>query len=543
MGTRFGDYEVLWPVAEGSTGRVFKATHIGLDRVAAIKELSPALRGRPGVVEQLRSEARVLAGLSHPNIVDLYDFVEEPDRVWLAEQWVDGASLATILDSHGPITPEQSVGVVRGAMTGLAHAHERGIVHRDVSSSNILADLGGTSMLVDFGMAGPAGTGTGSATGTPAFLSPEAARGDVPGKPGDVYSAAAVLYLLLTGRPVFAGSAPHVVRQHVEAEPPRLTDHGADLAELVARCLAKDPASRPQDAGEFLAALEQAARRRFGEAWLQRASIAGVVGTVVAGAGVAAAGGAATGVAAQTVVVDAALGALKPPPGPSGAGRTGRSFATKAGVVVGGVVVAVGAVTGAVLASGSDTADGAQSSTGADVGDSGDDKGAEPPAVDPVLDLAPSGKWNLSWEVVRSTNHKYFPVGNREKVTWQLKLDCVDESSCGGDIKSSSGNSFKYEWNGKTLVIARDRAVAEAPCIDPETGEQKPGTHFKETANLEDVVLRASKFDREGSPLRFEGKTSEEHVVTELRGDCENSYAESGDPSPNITEAWILQAE
>ena len=542
MGTRFGDYEVLSPVAEGSTGRVFKASHIGLDRVAAIKELSPALRGRPGVVEQLRSEARVLAGLSHPNIVDLYDFVEEPDRVWLAEQWVDGASLATILDRHGPITPEQSVGVVRGAMTGLAHAHERGIVHRDVSASNILADLGGTSMLVDFGMAGPAGTGTGSATGTPAFLSPEAARGEVPGKPGDVYSAAAVLYLLLTGRPVFAGSAPQVVRQHVEADPPRLTGHGADLAELIARSLAKDPASRPQDAGEFLAALEQAARRRFGEAWLQRAPIAGVVGTVVAGAGVAAAGGAATGVAAQTVVVDAALGALKPPPAPTGAGRPARSFAVKAGVVVGGVVVAVGAATGAVLASGSDTGDEAPAVSEADAGDSGDPAPAEPTAaVDPVLDLAPAGTWTLRSETVKSTNHEYFPLGDKQTRTWRLKLDCVDESSCGGDIKSSSGTTFDYTWDGKSLTVLREDEFYEGPCSDPQ-GKNVPGSHYREDARLPDVVLRPTRYDAQGQPVAFKGNSVVKHLVSEVSQDCVNSYAETGAANPTVTEAWTLQA-
>ena len=541
MGTRFGDYEVMEPVAEGSTGRVFKAWHTGLERVAAIKQLSPALWGRPGL-EQLRSEATVLAGLSHPNIVDLYDFVEEPDQVWLAEQWVDGASLTAILDVHGPLTPEQSVGVVHGAMTGLAHAHHQGVVHRDVSSSNILADLAGTSMLVDFGLAGPAGTETGAATGTPAFLSPEAARGDVVGKQGDVYSAAALLYLLLTGRPVFSGSAPEVVRQHVEADPPRLTGHGSDLEDLVARGLAKDPVSRPQDAGEFLAALEQAARRRFGEGWLERASIAGVVGSVAAGAGVTAASGLATGGAAETVVVDAALGALTSP-APSGVGRSGRSVVAKAGVVVGAAVVAVGAVTGVVLASGSNATEDGQTTSEVNAAEEVKSSQSESPLVDPVLDLAPAGKWTLRSETVRSTNPGAFPTGKKETLTWRLMLDCADPSSCGGNIKSSSGNTFDYTWDGKRLTIPREDEFYAGPCQDTQTGRNVPGSHYREDALVEDVVLRPTGYDGQGQPVRFEGKSAVKHLVSEVSEDCINSYANTGDPNPTVTEAWTLQAQ
>lgn len=543
MGTRFGDYEVLEPVAAGSTGMVFKARHGGLDRVAAIKQLSPALREQPGFVERLRSEASVLAGLSHPNIVDIYDFVVEPERVWLVEQWVDGVSLATILDAHGPLTPEQSVGVVRGAMTGLAHVHDQGVVHRDVSSSNILADLAGTSMLVDFGMAGPAGSGTGSATGTPAFLSPEAARGEVIGKPGDVYSAAAVLHLLLTGRPVFAGSAPQVVRQHLEADPPRLTGHGSELEELVARSLDKDPGARPRDAGEFLAALEEAARRRFGGGWLERASIAGVVGSVAAG-GVTAASGVATGGAAETVVVDAALGAIHPPPpAPSGAGRPARSVAAKAGVVIGGVVVTIGAVTGVVVAAGSDDADSGDATSELNEAEEAASSPAESSAVDRVLDTAPAGKWTLRTETIRSTNPGAFPTGNKETRTWRMKLDCTDPSSCGGDIKSSSGSTFEYIWNGRTLTIPREDEFYEGPCADTQTGKEVPGSHYREDAVIDDVVLRPTQSDDRGQPVRFEGTWKIRHLVSEVSKDCVNSYANTGDPNPTTTESWVLQAQ
>ena len=344
----FGPYEVLELVATGSTGRVYRVRHRELGRIAAVKELSPGLRSVPEVMERLRAEAEVLSALSHPNIVDVYDYVEEPHRAWLAEEWVDGASLQAIVDVHDRLTPEQSLGVVRGALSGLAHAHERGVVHRDVSTGNILADREGTSMLVDFGLAAPAGAGAGA--GTPAFLSPEAARGGSVGKPGDVYSAAAVLFTLLAGRTPFeARDALAMARAHLEEPAPSLDIHGADLADLLRRSLSKDPSDRPADAGVFLAELEEVARRRFGAAWLARASITGLVGAAAAGGAVA--GGAGVGAAAahgvQTVVFDAAQAGSAVPTVVSAATKPARSLASKlaiaGGAGVAAAVVAVGA--------------------------------------------------------------------------------------------------------------------------------------------------------------------------------------------------------
>ena len=125
MAEMFGPYAVVELVGQGSTGRVFRARHLELGRDAAVKELAEAVRGAPGVSERLRAEAERLAGLSHPNIVALYDYVEEPGRSWLAEQWVEGAPLERILAVHGRLSPEQALGVVRGAVLGLAYAHER----------------------------------------------------------------------------------------------------------------------------------------------------------------------------------------------------------------------------------------------------------------------------------------------------------------------------------------------------------------------------------------------------------------------------------
>ena len=153
----FGLYEVLDLVAVGSTGTVYRAQHSELTRVAAIKELHPEMRDLPGLLERLRAEAQLLAELDNPHLVAIYDYVEDADSAWIAEEWVEGSSLEAILIAHRQLTPEQSLGVLRGALIGLASAHERGVVHRDIAPTNILADMAGTSKLVDFGLAAQVG--------------------------------------------------------------------------------------------------------------------------------------------------------------------------------------------------------------------------------------------------------------------------------------------------------------------------------------------------------------------------------------------------
>ena len=163
----------------------------------AIKELDPRLLGSPGFLERFRAEARTLATLEDPHVVRVYDYVEEFDheatesgRAYLVQEWVDGGPLSGVLLRHGRLTPAQSLGVLRGALTGLAHAHARGLVHGDISPGNIMLDTADMSKLVDFGLAVPTGSGgvAGTPTGTPAFSSPEAATGRPMTARSDVYS-------------------------------------------------------------------------------------------------------------------------------------------------------------------------------------------------------------------------------------------------------------------------------------------------------------------------------------------------------------------
>ena len=524
MERSFGPYEVLERVAQGSTGIVYRARHVELEREAAIKELNPEMLDVPGMRERLRAEAETLAQLADPHVVEVFDYVEEDGRAWIAEEWVAGASLVRIIDSHGPLTAEQSVGVVRGAVMGLAHAHDRQLLHRDVSPGNILADLEGTSKLVDFGLAGPVGEH--GVLGTPAYMSPEAARGEALSKPSDVYSVAAVLYTLLSGRPPFAGSdVATTLRRHRSDPVPVLGGHGADLQDLLRRSMAKDPTQRPPDARAFLAELEEAARRRFGATWLDRASIAGVV-VAAAGAplGVAGAVGGTTAAAAPTVVVDAAsIVAGAADPGSSGGTtplRAGGRLALFGAVAA--VVAAGAAATAVALTGGSDPAAVQPAAGGSPT--PGDPVASPSPTEPSLEELTPSGKYRITLTLVSSTYEENPPRVQRRQ--WMLDLtDCTD-TACEGTIESSSGSSFLYEWDGTSLQLSdakSGRNVYRGPCIDDVTGEEVPGTRGKVVETFTYKPLRVTKSDADGTPVRLEGVQTARTTYEGITRDCRDS--------------------
>ena len=461
-GPRFGRYVVSGKVGEGSLGAVYRARHEELDRDAALKVLRAEVRGNEAAVAGMVAEASTLARLDHPNIVALYDFVQEPERTWLAEQWVDGAPLDAIVDEHGRLTPEQALGVMAGALAGLAHAHDNGVVHRDVAASNVVADMAGTSMLVDFGLASPvpdeSGSGSAGLVGTPAYLSPEAARGEPVGKPGDVYSAAALTFHLLSGSPVFTGSAWEMVAAHRDRVAPELKDHGPRLGRLLERSLAKDPSVRPPDAGAFLAELEESARERYGAAWRTRASIAGLVASAV-GTGAATGGGSAGG-AAPAVGVEGLSHTVTG--GTHAVVTTGRRVGTKTVIAaaVAAAVLVAGAAAGISMVGNDDDDPGGGRGASAPSPDGpgrepgtpasslegpGDDDGADGGAVSTEASLA-SG---ITFEGPAKFN---FPGGFRASIT----VTC--QPTCSASLESSQGDSISASWLGAAVGHTYDGA-------------------------------------------------------------------------------------
>ena len=511
----FGPYDVLQTVAVGSTGTIYRARHREIGQIAAIKELSEQLRAVPGLLDRFRSEAQTLASLDDEHVVAVFDFVEEPDRVWIAEEWVDGVTIGALLVAAGHLSAEQSLGVLRGALLGLAHAHDRNLVHRDFSPANILADQAGTSKLVDFGLAAPVG-GTG-VCGTPAYMSPEAVRGEPVSKSSDVYSAAAVLYTMLSGRlPFPAASVDAVFRAQVEQPPPVLAGHGPAMAELVTAAMAKDPAARPADARAFLDRLDEAAQQRYGAGWLERASIAGMVSAATAGGAAVIAGssvGAASSAAgsAATVFVDAKAATGTAASVGRGISRNSRRWLVGVGtvaVVGAGVLVAATALSG----NGADKKDpGKQAAANIDIATPALATSPAPTATipPPLRDRTPTGKYRAT-VVITSTNIEGEKVGPSAPTTWTINLNC-GAASCTGSVKSTSGKVFTISFDG-TWLTATYRSTDRGPCVyidGPQKGQQQAGTEAAVTFVLT-LKARVTQRGPQGSsaagvPLRLVG--------------------------------------
>ena len=329
---RVGKYQLVAEVGRGATGVVFLAIDSDLDRLVAIKQMSATLLGTASEEDRLRREAAVMAQVEHPDCVRVYDLATDSGRLYLVMEFVDGASLREVLRSHGRLTPEQALLVLWGALSGLAHVHNLGVIHRDVKPENVLVDRLGTSKLADFGLASPASIGEyGEASGSPAYMSPEQVRGEPLDAQTDVYSCGAMLYELLTGsQPFVADGALAVLRKQLQQDAP--DPRGAvpglppGVALLVTRAMAKNPAERPSGAAAFKEELERAAHAELGAEWRRRGALAGVVGAVIA-AGTAsvgalstavsegALGGAAVGAGATAPPAPIAAGPAVPPPG------------------------------------------------------------------------------------------------------------------------------------------------------------------------------------------------------------------------------------
>lgn len=208
--------ELIEEIGRGGMGSVWRARHRGLDRVVAVKFLAEELAGRPGFAERFAREARLMARLSHPNIVAVHDVTELDGQPCIVMEHVDGPPLSALL----PLPPARVAELALQVCDALAYAHARGVVHRDVKPENILVDGAGDAKVADFGIARALGEpGTATVAGTPAFMAPEALAGAPPDPRMDVFSVGAVVYQAVTGRlpvgafPALDGPLDPVVRR------------------------------------------------------------------------------------------------------------------------------------------------------------------------------------------------------------------------------------------------------------------------------------------------------------------------------------------
>jgi serine/threonine-protein kinase len=261
-------YAVKRLIGRGGMGMVFLARDRRLDRLVAIKTLPPTLAGDRDVRERFLRETRTAGSMSHPNIVPIHGADEIDGHVFFVMSYIDGDSLATRVRAELRLDARAVAGYMRDVAAALAHAHQRGIIHRDIKAENILIERASDRALVtDFGIARVAEasplTVTGQVLGTVHYVSPEQVSGDVVDARSDIYSLGIVGFLALTGRfPFTADVASAVLVQHVTrtASPVASINRDAPpaLASIVDRCLMKDPAHRYASADELHAALEAA---------------------------------------------------------------------------------------------------------------------------------------------------------------------------------------------------------------------------------------------------------------------------------------------
>lgn len=238
-------------VAAGGMGQVWAAVDEVLDRRVAIKIMHPQTVEQRALTERFKAEARFAASISHPNIVEVFDFGEHDGLAFLVMELIEGPTLAHLVAEQGALDPDRASQLLAQLAGALARAHENGVIHRDLKPSNVLISVDGMVKLMDFGIAksvdGPSHTLTGEVLGTTYYISPEQAMGRAVTPASDLYSLGALAHELLTGaKPFDKGTPIATALAQVEEPPPPLPDAvPAKLADVVMACLSKDPSDRP----------------------------------------------------------------------------------------------------------------------------------------------------------------------------------------------------------------------------------------------------------------------------------------------------------
>jgi serine/threonine-protein kinase len=266
VGKQFGQYEITALIGAGGMGEVYRARDTRLTREVAIKVLPPELARDEEFVQRFMREANTAASLDHPNIINIYNVDAQDGMYYIVMRLAQGETLRDVL-RRGRLAPRRLLAIMGQLADALGYAHQKGIIHRDIKPANIMVGENDRVTLMDFGIAkalsGLRITRTGTAIGTPEYMSPEQFKGEDVGPRTDIYALGIVLYELLTGTVPFKGETSHVVsHKHVYDPPPPPRQHDPQIPPaveaVVLRCLEKQPVARYQTAGEMFAALRVA---------------------------------------------------------------------------------------------------------------------------------------------------------------------------------------------------------------------------------------------------------------------------------------------
>jgi serine/threonine protein kinase len=260
-----GRYQIESELGKGAMGLVYKATDPNIGRAVALKTMRLDVHGieQEEMLRRFKNEARSAGVLSHPNIVTIYDAGEDQGLFYIAMEFIEGHTLAEVLQQQRVLPVEQVISITRNICSGLDFAHGKGIVHRDIKPANIMITPEGMAKIMDFGIAKVSGslTSTGQVLGTPNYMSPEQVKGRQLDGRSDLFSLGVMLYEMLTGEKPFIGQGVTTIIYKIVNEnpiPPReldLTIHPG-LSAVVTRTLAKDPYERYQSGSELVRDLE-----------------------------------------------------------------------------------------------------------------------------------------------------------------------------------------------------------------------------------------------------------------------------------------------
>ena len=272
IGSVFAGHRLDAVAGRGGMGVVYKATHLALDRVVALKLIAPEISGDESFRERFKQESMTAAALDHPNVVPIYDAGEEHGQLYVTMRYVPGTDLRAVIEQSGGLPPAEAASIIAQIGGALDAAHERGLVHRDVKPGNILIeDRGGRrhAFLTDFGLTKHAATDsgmtkTGMFVGTLDYIAPEQLQGQAVDARTDVYSLSCVLYQAVTGQvPYPRDSEPSKMWAHMGEDPPKARRVRADIPDafesVVERGMAKKPEDRYPSAGDLGRAAQAAA--------------------------------------------------------------------------------------------------------------------------------------------------------------------------------------------------------------------------------------------------------------------------------------------
>jgi serine/threonine protein kinase len=263
MKTQLGHYDIVAELGRGGMGVVYKGYESSLNRYVAIKVLAESLAHDESVKERFLREARSMASLNDPHIIQIYFIGEHEGQTFFVMEFVEGESLGSLLKREGKLRPDQAARVIFQTAMGLATAHDKGVVHRDIKPGNLMVNSRGAIKIADFGIAlvtqdfSKKLTSTGEFVGTPGYLSPEVCLGKPVDSRSDIFSLGIVLFEMLTGRMPFTDESPlGLMLEVVRAEIPDVrqlnADVDAELSRILSRMIAKDPNDRYNNCHELV---------------------------------------------------------------------------------------------------------------------------------------------------------------------------------------------------------------------------------------------------------------------------------------------------